>query len=423
MIKGGLVCTVKNDKMSTVAAKDLQGITVKEYTEPNISFRKILTLSMDNQKGDSGDSIEDFVNILKSHGIEIMSLIGLLFNNNSIDNKMPLIEKMLTDNGIEVNQSLRNIILKFIENPELLLEVTEDFSQFNRLSGEMSQVTNSEFQKRQSEDVHNDDKITAKGTDMPSDSVIRLDKDILDAEGQQTPKVHIEIKGNQQNEKSEILLHQGTKEIFLEDIKGENKKQGETQYKGIFGGDRVLKVVQDFIQDFKAVIDDKTAPIVNVLKNQGNILQQSQESVLPVKAQDVISQIVNGARVSIDMGASKYSADIKLKPDYLGNISLKIEIDKGVMIAKFEVQNYQVKQIIESNLVQLRDALQSQGINVQNINVTVDTGMGGQLAQDHGNNQWKETGRYRFNEGKVAARNFDDMVIAFKGESGINYLV
>lgn len=419
MIKGGLVCTVKNDKMSTVAAKDLQGITVKESTGPNISFRKILTFSMDNQKGDSGDSIEDFVNILKSHGIDIMSLIGLLFNNNSIDNKMPLIEKMLTDNGIEVNQSLRNIILKFIENPELLLEVMEDFSQFNRLSGEMSQVTNSEFQKRQSEDVHSDDKITAKGTDMPSDSVIGLDKDMLGAEGQQTLKVHIEIKGNQQNEKSEILLHQGTKEIFLEDIKGENKKQGETQDKGIFGGDRVLKV----FQDFKAVIDNKTAPIVNVLKNQDNILQQSHESVLPVRAQDVISQIVNGAKVSIDMGASKYSADIKLKPDYLGNISLKIEIDKGVMIAKFEVQNYQVKQIIESNLVQLRDALQSQGINVQNINVTVDTGMGGQLAQDHGNNQWKETGRYRFNEGKVAARNFDDMVIAFRGESGINYLV
>jgi flagellar hook-length control protein FliK len=41
------------------------------------------------------------------------------------------------------------------------------------------------------------------------------------------------------------------------------------------------------------------------------------------------------------------------------------------MVAKFTAESQQVKEIIESNLAQLKDALESQGLNVKGFSVSV----------------------------------------------------
>ncbi|HHY09839.1 MAG TPA: hypothetical protein GX528_04645 [Firmicutes bacterium] len=65
---------------------------------------------------------------------------------------------------------------------------------------------------------------------------------------------------------------------------------------------------------------------------------------------------------------------IQLKPDYLGEMKIKIALERGLMTAEFVVENERVREIIAANLPHLRTALQSQGGNVAQMAVNVDVG-------------------------------------------------
>ena len=63
---------------------------------------------------------------------------------------------------------------------------------------------------------------------------------------------------------------------------------------------------------------------------------------------------------------------ITLKPDYLGEVSLKVISENGIVSAQFNAENQKVKEIIESNFNQLKDMLNEKGIEVSEISVSVD---------------------------------------------------
>ena len=61
---------------------------------------------------------------------------------------------------------------------------------------------------------------------------------------------------------------------------------------------------------------------------------------------------------------------IKLKPEYLGELTLKISVTAdGAVNASFHSDNAQVRNIIETSMVQLRQDLQAQGLKVDNVGV------------------------------------------------------
>jgi flagellar hook-length control protein FliK len=65
---------------------------------------------------------------------------------------------------------------------------------------------------------------------------------------------------------------------------------------------------------------------------------------------------------------------VKLQPEQLGNVELKLNIHKGLVMAEIKVENEIVKAAIESNLDDLRQNLSNKGFTVNQINVSVDTG-------------------------------------------------
>ncbi|WP_243414671.1 flagellar hook-length control protein FliK [Sporosalibacterium faouarense] len=84
---------------------------------------------------------------------------------------------------------------------------------------------------------------------------------------------------------------------------------------------------------------------------------------------DLIKQIVSKVKINTNSNSSQIK--ISLKPEILGEMSLKLSMDEGVISAKAIVQDQQVKQLIESNLNQLRENLEEQGINITNFEVSV----------------------------------------------------
>lgn len=62
---------------------------------------------------------------------------------------------------------------------------------------------------------------------------------------------------------------------------------------------------------------------------------------------------------------------IQLKPDHLGDMRIKLSLEKGIMVAEFVVENETVKEIIASQLPQLHTALQDQGAQVGEMMVNI----------------------------------------------------
>nr|WP_244985902.1 flagellar hook-length control protein FliK [Anaerosalibacter bizertensis] len=62
---------------------------------------------------------------------------------------------------------------------------------------------------------------------------------------------------------------------------------------------------------------------------------------------------------------------IKLKPEILGELLLKVEVEKGVVVAKAIVDNYRVKELIETNILQLKEGLEEQGLDIKTFQVQV----------------------------------------------------
>jgi len=88
--------------------------------------------------------------------------------------------------------------------------------------------------------------------------------------------------------------------------------------------------------------------------------------------QDVLDQVTE--KLEVSLFDNKSEMIIKLKPNDLGKVTVKISIENGVMNAKFLADSIKVKEALESNLNNLKESLKEQGLNVQDLNVSVDSG-------------------------------------------------
>lgn len=85
---------------------------------------------------------------------------------------------------------------------------------------------------------------------------------------------------------------------------------------------------------------------------------------------NIFNQILDGTKLSISEDVSEMF--LKLKPDNLGNLSMKISIERGMMVARFDVESQMVKEAIESNLEDLRNALSDKGFEIKEFSVSVN---------------------------------------------------
>jgi flagellar hook-length control protein FliK len=84
--------------------------------------------------------------------------------------------------------------------------------------------------------------------------------------------------------------------------------------------------------------------------------------------QDIISQIVDRARLYL-RPANQSEMVLQLRPEHLGELTLKVSVEAGVVSAAFHSDNPEVRQVIEASLPQLKQDLSQQGIKLDNVSV------------------------------------------------------
>lgn len=114
----------------------------------------------------------------------------------------------------------------------------------------------------------------------------------------------------------------------------------------------------------------------NVVVNQDvtqNVLTQSLDGNAGFTNQldvaNIIRQIVEYSKVTL--GNQTTTMEMQLNPENLGKIYLEISSKDGVVSAHITAQNEAVKEVLESQLVELRQNLNQSGVKVDAVEVTV----------------------------------------------------
>ncbi|SFL72162.1 flagellar hook-length control protein FliK [Pelosinus propionicus] len=112
-----------------------------------------------------------------------------------------------------------------------------------------------------------------------------------------------------------------------------------------------------------------------IIKNESQVTVSNGKQVIqqPVKdSYHVASQIVDQARLI--SGQKNTEMIIQLKPEHLGELTLKVTVESGVVSASFHSNNNEVRNIIEASLPQLKQELSNQGLKIDNVDVYAGLG-------------------------------------------------
>ncbi|BDU50107.1 flagellar hook-length control protein FliK [Haliovirga abyssi] len=184
------------------------------------------------------------------------------------------------------------------------------------------------------------------------------------------------------------------KEKILENPKINNEKDLEVKFSDDKIENRSNKIKFDrkvFNADIKKVtlkkygfkkIERKKIETDNIIsRDNTNIMKDNNIKAEPKKViqqntklnyTNILEQVENG--IKMNFNSSTKEMKIKLHPEELGELEIKIRIEHNIMKAEFVVDNQKVKEILENNFNNLRNNLNDKGFSGAEINVTISNG-------------------------------------------------
>ena len=85
---------------------------------------------------------------------------------------------------------------------------------------------------------------------------------------------------------------------------------------------------------------------------------------------DIMNQIMDYMKIQLKPGMDQLQ--MQLHPESLGTVHIQLTSKAGEVTAQFQVQNEEVKAVLESQIVELKESLKEQGVKVEAVQVTVE---------------------------------------------------
>lgn len=210
-----------------------------------------------------------------------------------------------------------------------------------------------------------------------------LQAEALSAEELSTEKTEDAVTDVEKGSDTESIT--GDKTASEVNVPGkETGKQMEKETSGeekSFTGD---KAFDNFAQSFKTGQTQNTQAAAEVTPH------------FDVETENIIRQITDYMRGNVTDGVSEM--DMQLHPASLGSVHIHLEAKEGVLTAQFTAQNESVKAALESQMIQLKDSFEEQGLTVESIEVMVSSQKFDQSyeeAESHANDTGSRSGRKR----------------------------
>ena len=193
-------------------------------------------------------------------------------------------------------------------------------------------------------------------------------------------KMDAKIKEVKSSKTYQTDLGQSSREVLMRDVMQNNAAVQNSES---------VELKVDFNQDLNAKL------------TQSNNLQMPQQSTADVPEINILEQIRAKMALNAQNGMQKIT--IGLTPESLGKLNIEISKGQNGISAQIIADNPQAKEILDKNLDGLKSVLQSQGVNVNNVNVKIaEAGR----SSDSNNNMFnKEDGQFDSNNSGNHSRN------------------
>ena len=197
-------------------------------------------------------------------------------------------------------------------------------------------------------------------------------------------------------------------------VKPQGQNQSSAQSKQSFSG--MMEQLTPTVQKSETISSNDifahNLEVSNKAVNTTGVEQVEKQLTTPEKM-DIPNQIIQQTKVI--KGIEDTQMVIKLKPEHLGELTLKFVLDKGAVSASFHSDNQQVRNIIESSLVQLKQELADQGIKISHIGVYA--GLGDLLS--NGQQEQRQSQQAKTKNRKADVTDFEDEVDKITNIKGV----
>ena len=197
-------------------------------------------------------------------------------------------------------------------------------------------------------------------------------------------------------------------------VKPQGQNQSSAQSKQSFSG--MMEQLPPTVQKSETISsNDIFAHNLDVSNKAVNTsgVEQVEKQLTATEKMDIPNQIIQQTKVI--KGIEDTQMVIKLKPEHLGELTLKFVLDKGAVSASFHSDNQQVRNIIESSLVQLKQELADQGIKISHMGVYA--GLGDLLS--NGQQEQRQSQQAKTKNRKADVTDFEDEVDKITNIKGV----
>lgn len=212
----------------------------------------------------------------------------------------------------------------------------------------------------------------------------------------------------------------------MQNVETENKRAAENDSKILSGGDSPLLVAESFGGDTTADDPGGMASIEGV-KTVAQLTTESSKTVpdplMRMTDESVAKQVTEKLHSVIRAGLSEMR--IQLRPESLGEVKMRIRMEGDVVLAQIEVQNQQVKEIMERSFGTLKDALAQHNLTAGAFDVQVanNNGRQGSFAQQNAwfDQEQEQEHHARHDESHEEKRASGDETYTLNTETGRRY--
>ena len=334
--KSALGKKVKVDNCRTDQVKDSVESKAPKETEGSLeegemlkSASELATSMLQSLASELGISVEELENVLEQLG---MTMMDLLQSDN-------LMQVFVVAGGAEdaisllTNEELYASFTKLNEQLTVGLQELADLTgkDVSQIQDLLSQISQTDVEALNQEVVKTVEKFTVQTEETMPETMETSSENVNDKMGELTK------------------------------LQQTNEGQKQTSQQGGEKGQESLAKENPFM-------------VTTNLQQQVEVISNSvtyTEAVYSTETQMIMDQIMEFMKIRV--GEDITRLEMQLQPESLGTVQVQIASKDGVITAQFTAQNEMVKNALESQMIQLRETFDAQGIKVEAIEVAVQS--------------------------------------------------
>lgn len=340
---------------------DKKGLDNDNGAKVNTKEVKSQDISADKKLQETGEELVEKVaeelGVTEEEVLAAMEALGLtmtdLLNADNMTQLVLAIEgedmlSLMTDEGLY--NSLQNILSMVSQATNQLQEelgITPE-----ELAAMLEEATAKEELPKDKQELPAQDGVKEQIPEGEEDYTVTVERN------GETVKVSVEVDGNSESKSEEVtsLKTQPAEEQQTSGKEEGSKKDGASHREHTQESTQGNLLLENLLNRSNAVKTDMA--FENVMT------QQNTE-----QTQNIMNQIMDYMRIQVRSDMTQM--ELQLNPASLGTVNINITSKAGVIIAQFLTQNETVKAAIESQIVQLKNSFEEQGIKVESVEVAV----------------------------------------------------